>query len=124
MRIFSVLLSLCLICTPTTARAWNDRGHMSVAGVAWRYMNDQARARASALLRFAGERASLTGDGGEPASVKNTADPILSVIEFLSGSMALAARPSTTTAQAAEKVGNGTGVTAPSPKKPSAASSE
>jgi tyrosine-protein kinase Etk/Wzc len=39
--------------------------------------------RAAALLRFAGERASLTGDGEESPSVKNTADPILSVIELL-----------------------------------------
>jgi polysaccharide biosynthesis transport protein len=39
--------------------------------------------RAAALLRFAGERASLTGDGEESPTVKNTADPILSVIELL-----------------------------------------
>jgi succinoglycan biosynthesis transport protein ExoP len=44
---------------------------------------EPAAYRASALLRFAGERASLTGDGGEPASVKNTADPILSIIELI-----------------------------------------
>jgi hypothetical protein len=52
MRIFSALLSLCLILSPTNAYGWNDRGHMSVAGVAWRYMTPAARARAIALLRL------------------------------------------------------------------------
>ncbi len=38
---------------------------------------------ASAMLRFAGERRALTGDDEQAASVRNTTDPMLSIIELL-----------------------------------------
>jgi hypothetical protein len=51
MRILSFFLSLCLILTPATAQAWNARGHMTVAGVAWQFMTPRAQQRAIQLLR-------------------------------------------------------------------------
>lgn len=51
MRKLSALLALSLALTSLPANAWNDRGHMSVAGVAWNLMTPRARARAIALLQ-------------------------------------------------------------------------
>jgi hypothetical protein len=52
MRKLSALVALSLALTSVPAQAWNDRGHMTVAGVAWAHMTPRARARATALLRL------------------------------------------------------------------------
>jgi hypothetical protein len=52
MRIVSALLALCLTLTSVPARAWNDRGHMTVAAIAWEFMTPRARERAIQLLRL------------------------------------------------------------------------
>ena len=54
MRIFKSLCALVAAIPavlPTNAFAWNARGHMTVAGVAWDRMTPQARSRAVSLLR-------------------------------------------------------------------------
>lgn len=51
MRILSTILALSIAALSTNALAWNDRGHMMVAAVAWDNMEFETRARASALIR-------------------------------------------------------------------------
>lgn len=52
MRMLSAAVALSLVLTPTAGMAWNARGHMTVAGVAWERMTPQAKRRAIELLRL------------------------------------------------------------------------
>ena len=46
------LLAACAIgCLATSASAWNDRGHMIVAAMAWRHLTPQTKAAVKSLLR-------------------------------------------------------------------------
>ena len=45
--------ALLLALAPAPARAWDDVGHMTIAGIAWQRLSPAARARAVALLRAA-----------------------------------------------------------------------
>lgn len=51
MRISWALMMIGLTLCPTQAFAWNARGHMTVAGIAWNRMTPQAQRRAIQLLR-------------------------------------------------------------------------
>ena len=46
------LLAIAGLLASTPAQAWNDKGHMTVAAVAWSTMSDQTKAAASRLLRL------------------------------------------------------------------------
>ena len=48
----ATLSAMALALAPTSAWAWNARGHMTVAAVAWEKMTPQARSRATVLLRL------------------------------------------------------------------------
>jgi hypothetical protein len=50
-RFWIVGLTFLLIVPSRRAHAWNDTGHMTVAEIAWRQLNDAERQRVSALLR-------------------------------------------------------------------------
>ena len=52
MRILGYLGAVALACSSTQALAWNGRGHMMVAAVAWSKMTPAARTRASVLVRL------------------------------------------------------------------------
>lgn len=53
MRLLSFLAAVLLLLAQTTpAQAWNARGHMTVAAIAWSKMSTKARARAAALLKL------------------------------------------------------------------------
>jgi len=51
--------ALLLALAPRPARAWDDVGHMTVAGIAWQRLSPAVRARAVALLRAAPPDAGL-----------------------------------------------------------------
>ena len=61
--------ALLLALAPAPARAWDDVGHMTVAGIAWQRLSLAARARAVALLRAA------PGDAGLAQLRPNTGGP-------------------------------------------------
>ncbi|HET9727082.1 MAG TPA: polysaccharide biosynthesis tyrosine autokinase [Gemmatimonadales bacterium] len=44
---------------------------------------EPATYHAGAMLRFAGERQSLTGDDGEPSGLPKTTDPLLSIVQLI-----------------------------------------
>jgi hypothetical protein len=46
-----VVIGTFLLSTPRPASAWNDTGHMTVALIAYRQLNDQQRQRVSEILR-------------------------------------------------------------------------
>jgi S1/P1 Nuclease len=52
MKRLILLVVLTLLGANTNALAWNARGHMMVAAVAWQHMTPQSRDRASALLKL------------------------------------------------------------------------
>ncbi|MDI1290719.1 MAG: S1/P1 nuclease [bacterium] len=52
MRVFVVAASLALSAAASPALAWNGRGHMVVAAVAWDQMTPTARAKAGELLKL------------------------------------------------------------------------
>lgn len=52
MRLLALVSALALVSQSSAAGAWNARGHMAVAAVAWELMTPQARARATQLLRL------------------------------------------------------------------------
>ncbi len=50
MKLIAFAAAAGLVLTPTSAAAWNARGHMTVAAIAWERMTPLARQRAAALL--------------------------------------------------------------------------
>jgi len=52
MKIIGILVLLGLAGFASNARAWNDRGHLVIAAIAWSEMTPQARAGVSRLLRL------------------------------------------------------------------------
>lgn len=52
MKILSAIVALSLALAPAPGLAWNARGHMTVAGIAWERMTPQAQRRAIELLRL------------------------------------------------------------------------
>jgi hypothetical protein len=52
LRVTSIALVLSAISLASSAAAWNAKGHMTVAAVAWKNMTPESRAKASALLRL------------------------------------------------------------------------
>jgi hypothetical protein len=52
MRVFSGFVAFCLVVTSVPAGAWNARGHMTIAGIAWKFMTPRAQQRALELLRL------------------------------------------------------------------------
>src|SRR5712691_4324149 len=51
-RLFAVLTLLLMLSTAAPAVAWNSRGHMLVADVAYQHLTPTVRARADALLKL------------------------------------------------------------------------
>ena len=45
------VLSVLLLCLATTALAWNDAGHMTIAEIAWRALSPAQRDQASSVLK-------------------------------------------------------------------------
>lgn len=74
MKAIIVAASLALTVAASPALAWNGRGHMVVAAVAWDQMTPPARAKAGELLKLNPEYATWTA---------NTPDPEKAQIAFL-----------------------------------------
>ncbi|WP_421932391.1 S1/P1 nuclease [Phenylobacterium sp.] len=66
MRAFVVAASLALSAAASPALAWNGRGHMVVAAIAWDQMTPAARAKASELLKLNPQYATWTASTPEP----------------------------------------------------------
>jgi len=52
MKSVACILALAAALCPAGAQAWNARGHMTVAAIAWEKMTPAARQRAAALLQL------------------------------------------------------------------------
>jgi S1/P1 Nuclease len=52
MKFASILGAIAALLTTSAAHAWNDRGHMMVAAVAWEQLTDTAKAHAVELLKL------------------------------------------------------------------------
>jgi hypothetical protein len=48
----TILALFLVLVAPAVALAWNDRGHMMVAAIAWEHLSPSAKARASELLKL------------------------------------------------------------------------
>src|SRR5687767_10741119 len=47
----TLIAALCVLFSVSSVRAWNDTGHMTVALIAWRQLDDAQRGRVAEILR-------------------------------------------------------------------------
>src|SRR5262245_36327614 len=52
MRSVPILVATALLAAAQSAQAWNDRGHMMVAAIAWNSLEPHIRARATELIKL------------------------------------------------------------------------